>query len=404
MNPTDISKHLKTTVSAYKVMKDFINKIKTPARHYLTPVTNSIERITEDFFCHKIGCGQQITTRGFLSKYTLISRPDFYIPYTHKAEDVVIKSDMSSPGSGHVTMKMAPYHTQIPIQIFPPILKENKKYYLYFLYYPSFKSFILKTDDDKIKAYSKNNVTDNILDIESLHKPILVISDKMLQSETECIVKITGILKEIDDDLYDDYIQNLSKTQREIFYNILRPYNEGATSLCIDLREDSYISKEESANTLPASIYVESHFENIPDNEIFNKIVGAALPGAYPGLHWFSSQNSGISSGLCNSDIFVVSKNFTHFAFYTPCDLLDQRNYPERLTQLQAFCDIFRKHVQNALRHSTGHEIKMVYDFLFDFRRASLFHPKGVLLSKEIESLLLNEPKFSDTVNWLKNV
>ena len=178
---------------------------------------------------------------------------------------------------------------------------------------------------------------------------------------------------------------NMSHTQQTILSNTLRPFSESIGSLCIDLRNEHNITTIDKKSSMNGLLYVESHIESLNAITDYQKIIGVSLPGAFPGLHWVSFNNN-IFYGLAKSDVFVASNEFSKFAFFIEADLCDERNYQSSLKKLHEFTQIFRKTLQKHVRELC--RIKMQYDFLFDYRKAKLFHPDGVLVSKDIESIL----------------
>lgn len=390
----------------FKNFKDLFYKIKTPIKHYFDNKKIGFDNISDKYFSKDFENGQQITVEGYLSSYMLTYRDNFYSPYLYKAGKTTIEETIVYPKSGHVKMDIESKPAQLPIQNFPPIKLTNETIYIYFLYDSSISSFILETDQNKIQTYNEIKQVDDILKIDNTHMPIIVISGDKLHNESEKIVKITGIIKEFDKNVLDIFAKNITKTQRTIMYNTFRPFNEGYSSLCLDLRDKSRskISVLSSKDSFPATIYAESHFENITKIPNFQKILGISMPKAYPGLHWCGFNNTGITFGLCDSNIIIATKDCSYFAFYIESDLKKRDVYMTRLSELSFFINKFRQNVQKIYRQFAQVEVKNKFDFLFDYTKASVFHPDGILISKEIEALLENTSSLSTTIDWLKNV
>jgi len=393
----------KKGIENFNSIKDFVTAIKSPIKHYTTKVSPTIERISEDIFWGRLGYGQLITTEGYLSKYFLSHRPDFYTPYSRKVINSKIIPDQTKPRSRKVSFELGAYTTQIPIQTLPPIKIGDRDIFIYFLYYPSLHSFLLERDMEKEAKLKDSIEVDNILKIEPIHKPILVISKKDIVNYCEKIVRITGIIKEPDKVMSDSFYQKLTFTQREIFENIIRPFNIEPSSFCIDIDDSGTITEREIKTKLPGLIYVESHLENIFQVENYQKLIGLSMPGGMPGMHWAKFGKNDLSWGLSNSNIYVLTNSYDRYAFYVESDLLNRTIYESRLKELSSFAKSFIRNIQKMVRNNMNLDIKMRYDFLFDFRKAKLFHPDGVLASKEVEKILEESPNLFNTIDWLRH-
>jgi len=137
----------------------------------------------------------------------LIHRPNFYIPFVQKAGDTVLNGPQ-------VKMTIESHLNQLPVQRFPIFSIGGQKIFIYFLYPPDFKGFIL--EESKEKRQIEEDKVDDILDITYLVQPIFLISPISLDDKTEQIVKLTGPLNVLDESISEIFYTNLSKTQREI--------------------------------------------------------------------------------------------------------------------------------------------------------------------------------------------
>jgi hypothetical protein len=395
---------IKKGIENFNNIRNFITAIKPPIKHYTTKVSPSIERISEDIFLGRLGYGQLITTEGHLSIYFLNHRKDFYTPYSRKISSSNIIPDQLKRGVRKVNFEIGAYTTQLPVQALPPIKIGNRDIFIYFLYYPTLRSFFLEKDMEKEAKLKDSIEMDNILKIEPVHKPILVTSNKDIGNYCEKVVKITGIIKEPDQFISDKFYQKLTFTQREIFENIIRPFNIEPTSFCIDIDDSGIISEREIKNQLPGLIYVESHLENIFRVPNYQKLIGQSLPGGMPGMHWAKFGKNDLSWGLSNSNIYVLANNFDRYAFYVESDFIDRKIYESRLKELSFFAKSFIRGIQKLVRDNINLDIKMGYDYLFDFKKAILFHPDGVLASKEVAKILEETPNLFNTIDWLRRM
>ena len=74
------------------------------------------------------------------------------------------------------------------------------------------------------------------------------------------------------------------------------------------------------------------------------------------------------------------------------------------MRKLQASYDLFRKKASSLIRREFSLEARLKPDFIFDFRRQKLFHPEGVLVSKEVENILKQlMPLFNEVIGFLRD-
>jgi len=396
-NSTKIS--IYNSLSFFNLFRKIFQQVISYTRHYIDNAKTDFQSLSDKCFSDEITVGQQITVEGFLSKYILTHRQDFHIPYTNKAGKTKIDEIKKQ-----VKMEINSDLTQFPIQSFPFVFKNNAKQYIYFLYPPEFNSFILDVDPNKKKLLDIKKTVESVLDITTNTQPIVVISPVDLIQKTEKIVRITGILAEFDNETVSLFSSHLSNTQSKILENSFRPYNESIKSLCIDMsnKQRSRFEEIKSINSLKAMIYAETHFENT--NLIDKNYIGYMLPKAYPGLHWvsFNSINGKISCGLCDSNVYIVTKNFTEFAFYTNSDIINPTVNKQQLFALKNFIDDFRLNVRRFYKKHKNIEIRNVYDFLFDYSKSHFFHPKGMMSSEESKKFVSTDSELKQTMNWIQ--
>lgn len=394
---------LKAGASLISNIKKIATAIKVTTKHRVSDSVVTVEKAVEDFFECKIGPGAIVSLEGYLSKYILTHRPNFYSVYSHRVTGHKIKPVFKNPFENQITLDLAILPNQFPIQVIPPFLHEGKSVYLYFLYPPDMSSFLLKEDKDLVEKRKNGGSVDSVLEINRKIKPIIVLSPKKILLELGKTVKITGVLRETSDEYCEQFYQNMSGLQQQFLHNTIRPYAEKIGTLCLDLRESAQISIIDDKDEMPGILYVESHFENISRIPDVEKIIGRLLPGAFPGLNWSSHQNDSVAWGLSASDVFIASREYSSFAFFIESNLSHEKSYQDKLKYLQWFTENFRKKIQNYARNKHSIELKNKFDFIFDYSKAKLFHPDGVLVSKEIETVLDQNPEIKDDVKWLRN-
>lgn len=401
-----ISISINKRLSILNSFHNLFNSIKTPIKHYLDNPSVNFDILSERYFNNQYAAGQQVTVEGYLSKYLLTHRSDFHIPYTQKAGETKITS--ITPNSGHINMSIISEQTQLPIQSFPPTIIKGKKNYIYFLYQPDFKSFILEEDKIKKELHS-TEPQECLLNLTKTHKPIILISPLDLSQYSENTIKVTGILNKFNLEIAPIFSNKLTATQFEILENSFRPFNESGQSLCIDLSDKTngkisqYNGKYES---VPATIYAETHFENTEKITDYDQYIGKLLPEAYPGLHWSSFNNptnKKTTCGLCDSNISIITNGFTEFAYYIETDLKNYKINTQKNLELKGFIDTFRKNARRFYKKHAGVEIVNVYDFLYDYSKANIFHPKGVLSSKFSKDIVSTNSNNQKTMEWIQN-
>jgi len=397
---------IKNGLSIFGQFRQVFHKISAPLKHYYDNPKIDFADLADNYFLNNLSVGQQITVEGFLSKYLLTHRSDFHIPYTQSAGETIISEPIAS--AGNVKMQINSNVTQLPVQSFPYSLIDNKKKYIYFLYPSDFESFILDVCPEKKRKIEKKEFVETVLNIDRKAQPIVLISPKDITQSTERIVKVTGILNSFDTQTASVFTSRLSNTQTDILQNSFRPYNESMQTLCIDLSIEPLkckMSELKIIDSLPATIYAETHFENTERIKNYNNFIGDMLPNAYPGLHWtsFNSNNHKISCGLCDSNVSIITRKFREFAYYIDTDLINPDVYREKLNNLRDFIDIFRTNTRRFYKKYTGVEIVNIYDFIFDYTKAAYFHPKGIMSSKKSNEIAEEGDNYDQTITWLKS-
>lgn len=383
-------------------IKKIAHSIGMTVKHRSKGSRVTLERAVEDFFCGKTGPGDAVSIEGFLSRYILTHRPAFYSHYAHRVSKHSIRPDVFNPLINKVSLEVEAILNQFPIQAIPPIQVGQELVYVYFLYSPDISSFLLQQDSEQISKKEAGEDIESLLNLSREIRPILVVSPKPLYQEMEKIVRLTGIVKDADEKILESFFHDMSGSQQIILSNTIRPFNEKIGALCLDLRDSAEIEVIDERGMMPAILYIESHIENITQLPDYQNIMGVSLPGAFPGMHWVSHNDKQVSWGLSSSEVFIASIDFSRFAFFVETNLGNSKNYQDSLKNLHGFAEVFRKSVQNFARKNHNIELKNKYDFLFDYSKSKLFHPDGVLVSKEIEILLAQHPELAAEVDWLR--
>lgn len=397
---------IKAGTSLLTNIKKIVTSVNVSIKHQGNSNFVTVDRVVEDFFSGKTEPGVVVSVEGLLSKYILAHRPTFYTLYNRRVTDHKINKNILNPLQNKVNLTINAQPNQFPIQAIPPIKNNNESIYVYFLYPPDIKSFILPKDPQQIEKKENKKNVETILKIGRKVKPVIIISPKKIYGEMGKIVRLTGVLKETNNEVIKQFTTNMSGTQQQILHNTIRPFAEHTGSLCLDLRESAKLKVIASPKTMAAMLYTESHIENITKISNYQKIITDSLPSAFPGLHWFQNPSENASAevawGLSASNVFLASIGFSRFALFIETDLCNEKIYQDSLKELHGFAELFRKSIQNIARKTHGVELKNKYDFMFDYSKAKLFHPDGVLASKEVEKILHEHPSVKKDVEWLK--
>ncbi len=378
-------------------LRRFFLSLKRNYSHYTNSNTFTMEKLVEDFFDNREGPGSIVTIEGFLCKYILTHRSHIHpISCQRTLNHKVDKDNLG----GEIYISSEP--TQFPIQAIPPIIQGDKPNFLYFLYPSDLSSFIIPWKDSDGKPIRENLSPETGLAVNRTLKPILVLSPKKITRELGKIIKITGAIKEADSEYLIPFYSNMSHVQQKILGNTLRPYEENISSLCLDLRESANIDVVGNKDSMPGMLYVESHFEEFKDIETYKDIVTDSLPSALPAVRWFEVKDEPVRWAITDTRVLMACKDYVNFAFSIEADTHNRAIFQDRLQELQAFTNQFRKSVQNHVRSKHGKEIKHEFDFIYDYSKANIFHPNGVLGSKRATEAINRDSTLKDDIDWLK--
>lgn len=376
--------------------------IKKVYRKYLKDVVR-VEKIADMFFSGEEIVGKVVKVEGFLSRYGYCFTPRTYIPFI--------------PGKGHQielgrrynaeTKSLQIKYQQIipkrrfhfPSQILPSLKPENANPFVVSFLYPSeLCSFLFPKNKENM-----GNKKNSTLDITPSHRGIPV-----LMSENDALnlngknVKVIGIISRLPEILEHTFSAKLCELRKSLYNNFMRPYSERG-SFCLDCRDpDNFDCQTLSMlPSLKGVLYIESHLDNLPSDPQIDSLIKLSVPKVL-NLSEGCSNRPDLDMYVLESDVSVIRDKGNVFGFYIETDFMDQNIYANSLDQLHRIYDGFRKVSMNNIRSAIGMECKLKPDFLFDFQKQKIFHPEGVLRSKEIEKVLERNESFKSTVDWLR--
>jgi hypothetical protein len=288
---------------------------------------------------------------------------------------------------------------QFPVQTLPKFNGNSGDYFIAFLFPSSFDSFFLLEN----KEVLENSTPNDRLLIQNHHQPIpILLSGDALENFSESHVTITGIVSLLPDTLLSSFSKNICDTRKRFFYNFFRPYST-KLGFCIDCRDpiNSDFKQIKKLDSLPGALYVEGHFEGALDDKYKVEYKESIPKGVFwtfaykqfPGISFYLSEHESVS---------VMGYDPSMFGFYIESDLVDQRILDIKIRELEEFYTSFRKKASNLIRKKYGIELRFKPDFIFDYKKQFIFHPEGVLASKEIDSVLENNSSIREIVTWLK--
>jgi hypothetical protein len=362
--------------------------------HYDSGKIVTLDRAIEDYFGDVTAPGSIVTVEGFLTRFIMSPRSGFDSETITKVTGVN-KTPIPLSNQVKVEMSINTYPANYPIQAAPPIELDGKKVFIYFLYAPDFDTFHLAP-----RGGGENIGKEDL--ICRSQQPVIVISPELLVQDVNKAVRITGELAEADVEVAVSLFGDLSLAHQSILRNSIRPFVEGRSTLCLDLRRYHKISSDNIKKPIPAVLYVESHFENLLKIPNYQKFIGESFPGSTLGLHWFGNNHSPLSWGLNSTETAVCTSDFESYAFFMDTQINNFELYEKKIRLLHGFVEVFRKTIQNGARANYGVEIKHQIDFMFDYSKARLFHPDGVMVSKKIEEALRQDPSLKTNIDWIK--
>lgn len=392
-------KSIQGGIAIFKTTYDIYTNVKTKAIHRIhTP--QLIDTISSEYFNGNLKASSIITTNGYLSRYC-----NLYYPRTYASNIPGVSSHKYlgyEQKNGKMLGKAQQTTTyqlfQIPVQTLPLLPGNNEAFQVGYLYPNNFRSFILEIDEKK----KNNKLADDNLLISNEVKPIPVLLNKDdFNKLCENNIKITGIITEIPNEMEEQITSRFNSTLMDFSYNYFRPYSP-RIGFCIDcrLKSSSGFTTINSKNNLRGAIYIEAHFQDYNDDSLENEI-RKVIPDVLP-LVFKTGDKPEITPYCTTGDIRVIRRDGNIYGFYTETDLLDQEEYEVKLKKLHATYDSFRKKSQQVIRSITGKDFKLKPDFIYDYRRQKLFHPDGVLLSNEINTIMENDNTTSNIIDWLR--
>jgi hypothetical protein len=157
--------------------------------------------------------------------------------------------------------------------------------------------------------------------------------------------------------------------------------------------------------SLPGTLYIERHFDNIPILENHQKIMGELLPNPNNLIHWgsFNNPEKNIICGLNGSGISTATEDFIRFAHYINVDLLSAKSFNPKLKNLVEDVNIYKNNVSSHFKEKHKVDTKNIYDFIFDYSRQNMFHRNGIMSSGIARTIIMEDNALKGSLDWLQN-
>lgn len=369
----------------------------------------TIEKISDDFFSGNLNIGNIVSVSGFLSKNGLFHKPSSFIKTIGRGikqvKPIFDPKTHQKIGFDKQSCSVRINYLQLPIQVIPPVEDFN----VLFLYNQDIKDFCLEFDKDKEEKNKAGLYQEDFFKVKHIHKPIMVlVNNKYSHNYSEKNVKITGKICPIPKSVDNYFIDNASKTTRDLMYNYWRPFSAiSELGFCIDCRVESEM--ELAVNkTVPiikrkGSVYLEAHFNDITEETIklidthFPEILGNVFDGKNLTINSYGSEKE--VSFISLSGIDVV-RNGNMYGFYAETELGNQIRVEETLKKLNLIFHRFKKHSFDIIGEKENKVADLQLDFIYDFNKKNLFDK--LLVSKEVERIVEEKPELINTINWLQ--
>jgi len=394
----NIASEINNGLGAFKILYKLGNMALSKVRSRIV-FPYRVEKLADDIFSSRINYGSVVTVEGVITRFGTTYRPLTYAPYIPRQSKETKLGSKIDFKTGKIfnrckqEMKLKPF--QFPIQTLPKFEDETGKYCIAFIYPNSFTSFLLNEEKETDRR-------DSLL-IEGKHRPIpVLIPETALENYSESQIKLTGVISLLPDQVTQSFSRTICKTRESFYYHFFRPYST-RMGFCIDcrLKENSDFIQKRKLESLPAALYVEGHFEGVTEKK-YQKEFKDSIP---QGLYWASAHgnNPGVTHYFSkNETISTMGADPSIFGFYIEANLASQADMDFKIRELEIFYTKFRKNAANKIRKNHGTEVRFKPDFIFDYKKQFIFHPDGVLSSKESNYTMNQNPENAQTTSWLK--
>jgi len=351
----------------------------------------------------------QVTTSGFLSKYSLSFKPTSFAPmislsnferHNIRKELLKVKEQKTS------TQTTKNIHHQIPVQVLPNQIQpeSNLIYSIMFLYPMEFDSFIIEKSEEKIS----NGDVNDFLEIQHKHKAIpVLLPSKIAHKLSEKYVKITGVIGMVNEGISLNHFSNSDPTLIELSSHFQDIYATNPIAFCLDCRDKSKFKTEvlDDIKNLEANLYLESQFDDLINEDLTDSILEinskAFKLGGSTNLKLDSEKN--IFSLPSIDDIYMTSCLNNIIGFSTNVDLVNDVSFKQVLSRLQKKHNSYREEALKFFRKEYNSKHLLKPNFVFDFRRSKMFYHKGALQSNLKQNIIDDNPELETTIKWLNS-
>lgn len=365
-----------------------------------------ISEIRDEFQRGSLNIGDLVTCEGFLSNYSQTFKPltfrSIISGSLKEKRQFKMVDGKVIPVPQKIILEADYIPFQMPISNIPSLFTPSGLIKCCFLYPLNFDSFVFSRSQKKAsESYDKD-----VLEIPDSSKPIVVILDaSKYGSFLDKKVEIRGQLQEAPRDIIDLLDHLYDPTVREILMNSYFPFEERTSFICLStFHPESQINLiDEKLESLKGVLFTEYHAENIRNIEIFQTIVGKAVPFlsddysfglTLPGTKVFDYPN--------RSEVKFLFREPNIFGFYIQVNLFNPAEFNTKLALFRDFIKKFSRELKEQSRKEMGAAVELKMDFVFDYSKKYLLDPRGALNSEEIEKIAQADKDIKETVEWLR--
>ncbi|WP_162051495.1 hypothetical protein [Pontibacter pamirensis] len=376
----------------------------------------SIHSIVENYFGFQQLPNSNIKLHGKLSWYSTNTNFLVYSPFNTKG---TTEQDVSTTIKGINKRFTGSQLTFTSHRLSVPSLKLNEikltddsSARIIWLYPQSSGGLILETISNPKEDMSAPLT---VFKVDENHRPIpcLVDPHTNIDNVTNKTVEVIGKIITAPLSVVNTLMETLDPFMINMYSNFYRPFSANEGMLAIDLRTpDSKIKiieeKAQSFNiayTVQAKIEFQDSSGDLRDE--INNIAINSIPdrqGMGDNVSSIGVKEHPVNSIVTIGDIsWQGNPILSAYAMTTELETHDARLYQEKMTKMAYSWQVWQKKTRNDIKRKTGQDIKINPIMCSNTNNAHLFHPNGMLLSRELEERILSKnPETRKSIDWLK--
>lgn len=368
----------------------------------------AISDISTEYFSGSVKPGHYVIGEAYFSKYAHTFIPDAYYPSVpgkalEKINKIIYEGNTVKTKRSTL---VKPISYPLPVQAMPNIGLDGNITQIGFLYPTSFSGFSYNNDPELTQKASENPNEIIAIKIPLTSKPIPIVFRDDCSDKLGKIIKFKAKVSEIPSAFESEIFNELGIYATEIFQLAYKPYLPGVSSLCLNVLDDNSYMEEKGAGpeSVEAALFLQSHIEDYSRSERIDQMISESVHNCaiFPKSFIYGKENCCHFVTRGNVRIsFHREKGI--FDFYILTDLNSNDRFSKDLREIQEFYRKTSRNLEYQLASYGEKRKRNRLDFLFDYKRQSLFtNNKGVLESQEVESVIKSDPQFVATKAWLR--